>query len=823
MPRGQCGRWGRGGRLFAAVVFGALAFTFVGNRPAQAQEIQLQVTRNDLGVNGVFRAGSWTPLRVTVNNGSKLDRRVIVEWELMDVDGDLVQMQREMTLSPNFVSSTWLYGQPRMNLISGLDGVASIRWKVRLYDKNSGALLAQQNLSGSDLSDVKYPHQSIIAVTGTAPGLSSFATEHTQHEPITFAAGFAPRVMPDRWYGLQMCSAIIWTGAGGPPNDPKIRDSHRRALREWVLRGGHLVISMPQVGNRWLDSDLPQDLRGMLPPIEKPTPVTAPRPMSLGRPPFGVVEQRVPELEYAVLTPQPGSEVAVVLRDDAKRPIGVTHQVGLGRVTLLGIDVTNLELRKKQLPSGASGFWQSVFNWRSPGFSRATIDAGVKAGKIARVGPGNRVYDSLDKFVPDRIAMRETAAPALMAAILVFGLYWLLAGPVSYGVLKAKGIARHSWLVFAAIVAVFSLIAWGGAYMIRPQTTRIEHFSLVRVDAQGHHYHVRSHLSLFDARHSRMDLALGATDEEDDETAVTQQGYYNLVSSPGDNPRRPQLSHLNPQPYVVSASKPSEVRVPMRATAKSFEVDFFERASPNAINQKSLFTSQWIMPQGEVKLAENGWFDTSQLIHGLPVALRDVWWVYRRHDGRVFAWEAGDWEPNAPHKLPAGAPRVSTIELVQKKTRVDRNGNVLTTWDGVLPKWMGSAAGRADDDIQTGTKVRQVQVSRLDVVRKSQVLSFFGNMPPPKFTGSGFQGPRNYLRSLGRTMDLTPMLSMPRLIMIGHIENSEIPLPLTVDGDRPVSKGWTVVQWIQALPAQPVGAAPPPPADPDPDDAQGDQ
>ena len=48
-------------------------------------------------------------------------------------------------------------------------------------------------------------------------------------------------------------------------------------------------------------------------------------------------------------------------------------------------------------------------------------------------------------------------------------------------------------------------------------------------------------------------------------------------------------------------------------------------------------------------------------------------------------------------------------------------------------------------------------------------------------------------------MDLTPMFAQRRLIIVGHLEQSPLPIPLTVEDEEVSSSGWTVLRWVYDL------------------------
>ena len=101
--------------------------------------------------------------------------------------------------------------------------------------------------------------ETLLAVTSPAElGLADFERHDTTHTPVKVARGLSLGRLPDRWQGLAGLDALVWTpDRGGDPADPlAVSGAQLGALREWVYRGGHLVVMLPQVGQTWTRSPL---------------------------------------------------------------------------------------------------------------------------------------------------------------------------------------------------------------------------------------------------------------------------------------------------------------------------------------------------------------------------------------------------------------------------------------------------------------------------------------------------------------------------------------------------------------------------------------
>jgi hypothetical protein len=87
-----------------------------------------------------------------------------------------------------------------------------------------------------------------------------------------------------------------------------------------------------------------------------------------------------------------------------------------------------------------------------------------------------------------------------------------------------------------------------------------------------------------------------------------------------------------------------------------------------------------------------------------------------------------------------------------------------------------------------------------------EMLSFFQQLTPPTYVKSDPQDPdveHLYIdRMGGRELDLSAWFTRPCLIVIGYLDNTELPIPFRVNNDdvAPPSEGMTVVRWIYPLP-----------------------
>ncbi len=641
------------------------------------------------------------------------------------------------------------------------------------------------------------PNETAIGLTTPGSlGLEPYTSTATRHEACQLLQNIRPSRLPDRWYGLSVLQALVWTPQGDDPGSPAITPSTHRAIQHWVQRGGHLVVVLGIVGDGWFDGPLSH----MLPPV-KPTRITRTTPPQwLGQPRQGTTQPINMRALYP--TGPQASQVSVLLKDDGGRPIVVEWRYGLGCVTVIGVDLTGPALSRMGLPNGPE-LWSAVFGWANPVFSKPYIEQEIKQQRMGR--PEYRQPYTLDRFIPHQLAMRFTATAALLTAIVVSGLYWAIAGPISSMVLKQHKLTQHRWVVFVGVVAVFSACAWGGAWLMRPTRHQMVHFTVLDADARTGLVHARSWVSVFVPKHGRVavkihDNSNGKTNPADPPTTTV----VNTLANPGFIQAPQGGGFLDPQPYNIAAAAPDQVTAPIRATTKQLELDYWGPLKPNTTQADSdTAQPQWDLPVSQLRLSDKGW-PQGQLTHQMPAAWHNVLLVYCPGDGlspRV-------WRRHEP--WPAGQPMAITApqqwDWLVQPFRYDDQGKRLWKQEGHLGRLIAFKSGQA---WAANNPDNPASIADSQIVQAIEMLSFYSTLPPPDFRNINLMDrPANYNRDLTRAIDLTPLTRTRCMILIGHLEQSPLPVPFTVDNQTLPSQGWTVIRWI--IPVQPPTTAPSP-------------
>ncbi len=723
---------------------------------SQVDNVLLELPREHLGLAGQSRLGAWTPIRITLENRSSEPRQVLCRWLLNDADGDRVMAQRRVTLDALATHDAWLYGPLPVKARHNKP------WVIQILNEDATTELVRTE---SRPTNIHPPTQRLIGIAGgQGMGLNAYTSHATTHEPLSLVTGLSLTTLPDRWYGLSPIDTLIWSRDGGQPDDPLVSSNTQQALRQWVRRGGHLVIVLPAFGQTWTGSGMADLL-----------PVNADQMLRIeGRPPSWLGAVRSTEavtVEMTTFTTTPGDGVDIIKKHDG-RPIIIAKRFGAGRVTLIGIDLADRRFKQMGLPNGRYPLWNDIFMWQAPVYDQARIDAEIDASKMSR--PTNRTPIPLGRFIPSRVSMRGTAAFALLAAILLFGLYWLTAGPLSFIALKKTKAVRHSWLTFVAVVLLFSAISWAGAWLTAPSNAAISHFTILDAQADSPTVHAHSWLSIYIPSFTNQLVEI-----DPDHPAAR-----NILASPGLVSGSDDAGFVDPQTYTLDAGAPRAADIPFRSTAKQLEIDFLGRIDKTQTG----LAKPLILPQGTLEL--KNFAPTGKLSHGLPGPLRDVRLIFCPGENKTprISQLADPWEPNQILDL-------ARITNYQPLVLRPKDGSYTTrNWiaEGFLGQLMSKKPGQNLIDA-TGT---DVPASSSETIKYIQLLCFYDTLPPPDFRDTSFPYAITYQRALGRQLDITPLLAGQRLIIIGHLQDAQLPIPMTVGKQEIPSTGWTVVRWV---------------------------
>lgn len=765
--------------------------------------LQLKVTR--FGVAGRPRAGEWFGMQVEFLSASDRLANVLLRLSVPDPDGDTAWYERAVVPNPNVRQSAWLYARFPHGL---LPGAALTLQAFEAVDQpgddpaatpfRAGALLGQ--LAVAVPQPIPSTAGAIAMVGNIAAGLNQYSESRlatadylpTGHEEVELYRSLLPGDLPDRWMGYAPFETLVWSGGGAAGRSAQPSDltpPQAQALGEWVRRGGHLVAILPSVGQAWLDRDHP--LVSIIPDVVYQAVENADleplRPLLTSRP-DAPLEPRT-TVHYLAPAPSAGPQDAMCVLAGPK-PDGtggcvvMRRPVGIGAVTLVGIDLANPRLAGRR-GVDAEVFWNRVLGRRARVLPPDELDRLHRSGEFRLLNRRDRVYDG--GVIEQEIAKQGKAAAGLLLAFVIFLLYWVIAGPLGYLVLKARGRAHFSWLAFVGAAGLFTAVAWGGANLLKQRSVEAQHLSVIDHVFGQPSQRVRGWHNIFLPAYGAQSIALEPGGEQwtqavaawDSPESGTHTGLFMFPDARG---------------YPVPCRAPSRLRVPARSTTKHVQVDW--AGAPRA---------GWQMPVPRSARAETpeigdelvverapggGWAVRGTLRHDLPGPLRDV----------VIVVSAGQAE-TATGVTGALVREARAVSLTDRWAP----GSDLDLWEVTQTRpGIDSSADRYFKDLLGGRPSQQfipTDGARLSDDKRFGALSFFHLLEPPNPRS---QDPSWVARRVSlHGLDLSRWLTQPCVVVIGHLDEAPSPAPLLVDGAVPKTTGHVVVRWVYPLAPRP--------------------
>ncbi len=763
---------------------------------AGAGEIQLSIL--NLGAGGMIRAGDWAGIQVQMLDQGSQQREIILRVTIRDSDGDDAQFDRVVSANPGLPQSFWLYcwvpfqfGQASFEIHAfeaeergGGEGQLGYR---------AGRLLGSVSQYNPIFQD---PWIAIAGMIGTRQlGIEHYAITVDNrtwrplgHELIRVAPGLTTLTLPDRWQGLVSMDFLVWGSSSLREHDPSTLSPERaRAIRNWVEQGGHLIIVMPPSDDPWFTGNHP--LRNLLPDVQRPSRRDGVDYNSIRRlltessdvplPSNGTLTTFVPNPEA-----EPNSAIPVLNTVD-RECIAIRRLVGTGMVTVVGIDLGHGELRRLGLPE-PEPFWHRLLGMRGD------IQRPSEMSDQLLADVRSRTVLEFDTEVSGEIAKTGRAIQGVFFGFIVFVLYWVLAGPGGFALLRQQKKSQHAWVGFVTLIAVFTALSWVGASLLRPKKVNISHLTMLEQVYGQTHSRARSWMSVMLPSYGTSDVSLV---DPSDTSMINSSAMTNLITP--WQPSTSSASIVSGFPdntgYRIESRSPDSIRVPTRATVKDFRVDWGG-------------VSSWSMPHPivdtesfqETKLTLDGTAVIGEIVHDLPGALTDVMLVVVtgqipiRREGqklvntmisRVDTWSpqipGGGWDPG----------EVISLEGYTKLSETNRN------------------ADKGDyfrEAISSGFDPLAIQGPRGDVMDRLKVGRMLSQLQPPRYgVLTDAVGNRLAHRRQLHGWDLGMWFTQPCLIVMGVLEvdankanEDGSPVPVFVEGKRVPASGKTLVTWI---------------------------
>ncbi|QDU71388.1 hypothetical protein [Mucisphaera calidilacus] len=718
--------------------------------------IRLDVDQSSLGFEGRLYPGLWSPVRVGVENTSAEPVSVRLRLPLGDSDGDTALYERVVTVDGNRRVDTWLYG---------VAAAAQLRVRVTASDGETGVPLGEvtvQSVMGGT------PHvKRILQLASGRTGLRAFETGVTRHEPVQVIQGQELSDLPDRAQGLDAIDVICWGEGGGDPSGASWSPAQREALRAWVYGGGELVVILPSAGETWTSSSV-RDLLPIRPGLVRR--VEARPPAWLGR--------RVTEGSYSVvmqtMVPREGAWVRGRLDDGSA--LLVSGVYGMGRVTVLGADVTDPGFRRKVADDSRFRLWHRVFGWQDPVLPRAMLEQAIRDRKISSEDSPVRIKTDLDEDLSAPVDLQRSVGGWLNLLLLMLVGYWLLAGPVSYFVLKRQQRSGYAWLAFAGLTVLFGVMTWSVALFTGSGQSQLRHMSFVDVDLTEGVGRVETWLSVYMPEFNEVSIGF------------EQGGSRALLSSPGW-PGLASVPFLDARAYPVDTTDPSSLTVPSRSASRMIKATMVGPVDDLGYAATIHHGLELVdgLPVGEIR-------------HGLPARVLYVQATYlpegESDPARALTWRV----TRSDAGLIVLEPPTEALRLVRRPSHYGFDGVRSLRMEGFLGAQLSVFPTRGV--LGMGQGVGGIPgSSRSHFLAKLRVLTFYELMPPPRFhVLTELQDRATVIRrGLMRDLDLSHRLQPGVLILTGLVEESPLAGRFVVRGREPVSSGVTALRLIVDL------------------------
>lgn len=768
---------------------------------------EIRVDVASFGIGNRPRPGEWVAVRVELVSRSDRRRDVLVTWSIQDAEGDIARSGRAIVPEPGQRRSVWLYGRlpftARQGTLFEFNAYEAVE-----RDVGGGRV---EYVPGRHVGGTRVPvppgvssDASMIGVLGTRTvGLEQYTVRlpgmswsPTGHEAIEVVSGLKTSDIPDRWFGLMQLETLVWT-ASGPEGEPRdLTEGQAEAIRQWVQHGGgHLVIVLPAVGQGWLGrSDHP--LASIMPEarveMREGVSLEPYRRLLTSKADVPVPQSAVVNVLHPVPGATPAEAVRILTGADGST-VAIRRVVGTGAVTVIGLDLMSRAL------AGMGGleadiFWNRILGKRLDLFTQDQLKEGISA---AQMWAHNRTDRWLDRDIAGAIAKSGDAAGGLLLAFFVFLLYWVVAGPGGYFVLRRKDLKHHAWVAFVLVAGLFTAVAWGGANVLKPRRVEGNHLTFLDHIYGQPSQRARMWMNLLLPRYGEQRVAVG-------EPESTPSDEYRSMISSWDTPPSglggSTSSFPDARAYNVDARAPDALTVPARSTVRQFQVDW---AGAPRWKMPTPLAPEGSTPQvgKEIRLVrEPGkpWRLEGQLVHGLPGSLEDVVIIVVPRQtaltasptmaltGEVYAVEmVGRWNPGAVLDLGAEtAPRDGRFRPLAAAFFSDR------------------LLGRPDGGYGVGTEEPTSSAPGRDMPTRMLALALYGMLEPPPIreTQRGWVLAR---RQAAHGWDLSKWFTQPCIIIIGQLAEGPGPVPITVDGQAAKLEGRTVVRWVYPLPEDP--------------------
>jgi len=488
----------RVGTLAVALFLAIAASASAASRTVEVENIRV-------GFQERYKVGTWTPVWVQLRGG--VDGFTgLLEVITQDEEGAATTTRQPVQIGPGGTQRVTAYVRP-----GSLDlDFATLRF----IDGSTGRRAAPDVVVGPSMGtkspdSLSLDDYQVLALGRTQgvemiPGLPGFNATKTNNTPGTMSRAREVSVarfqaiddlLPGRWYGYDAVDVIALD-----TNDKEmlatLAAGRGEAIRQWVERGGHLVVAVSgnwqAVNESFLGPMLPARVAGQsqVNPFDSLEAFTG----GTRQVAFENAPARAAKLEDVE------ARGGKVLASTLSTPLVVRGPYGFGRVTLVGLDV---DIKPFAAWPDRPLFWVKALDLRG---TNTGVDA-QKAQQRRLMDPTLNDHATLVRRALDQFQGVTLIPFGWVAAFIV--LYILLIGPGDYFFLK-KVLKRMelTWITFPTIVVTVSLLAYYAAYLVKGTDLRVNKVDVVDVDLEAKVARGTSWANLFSPQNRDYSVAL---------------------------------------------------------------------------------------------------------------------------------------------------------------------------------------------------------------------------------------------------------------------------------------------------------------------------
>jgi hypothetical protein len=658
----------------------ALLFLLPGAGRAQPR-IRLRIESVQVGFGpsppiAEFKSGFWTPVYVTVMAGPEgtPPGEIIVE----SVDSDEVPNRYTAALpqlGPNEQDTILAFTKPG-SVSSDITVRARIEDRIVASNESPYAALGldQQLLLavGPGLTGLR------AALNPAAKAVEDEAPWSRDNAPRRLAVVDDIRMLPNRWFAYESLDLLILSTGNRDFLTALLneREGRKEAIAEWVRRGGRMLIS---IGRN-------QDMVSKLEALQVVLPVSVDDTHQLQRlrsiakfsgPQYSPLESRPAAKNsapfvIAKLTPKPGRETETVLSEQDGPSLIVKGAYGLGRVTVVALDLDQQSPFGKWDANARKDFWTTLLRQTAPPLSSQSNGQPMAFNRY-----GNpQSFDLASQLQMNLEDFEDVPVISFGWVALFILLYILVVGPLDYLFLK-KVVKRLelTWITFPTVVITISVAAYFTAYWLKGNDQKVNKIDLVDIDLHTQQIYGNTWFTIFSPRIQHYTIGLTTTAPEWVSAAQSGAANTSVVLSWMARPEmgyggtgRAQSQGLFRRAYDYLPDANGLVGVPIQVwSTKSFAASWqapLDRSRPlisadlrHSQEKSSLLgqiTSRLPVALDDVVIysgsgADAKWYSLGRLVQDVPVPVANI------HAAGRQAMPMEEWLSTAPMKASLNA------------------------------------------------------------------------------------------------------------------------------------------------------------------------